>query len=244
MTCYRIKTPDDVAQTLERSGLEFRDWPENASSDGFAAYLLVYGGGEELDTRGLVGKVHRYLETTANARAGEALMQDAQDIAETINDYNGNIRELGMAVQKVRRIYGSLVFDRLALLAVQGDGYREYLEEMVDGLDLSSPVDAALRLIAEAAERFEAFGPNLYRPYECDIVDHVIFMRIVDFDENLADECPWDGSEEYMVPEVVALVRLGQNREVRALATEIAMQRRIGAAQAPAVVTSPRSKAL
>jgi hypothetical protein len=244
MTCYRTKTPDDVNHAIEHSGLGDWDWPANASREGFAAYLLVTGGKEELDTYRLAEKVLTYLEKFGDSQACASLIEDAQGLARNLDEFNAKIHRLGEAVEDVRRRFGGHVVAKLAMLSTMSSGHHQFLEGTPDGLDLSSPLAAALELIGAAADRFDAFDPVLYRPGECGVMDHLITMRILDFDENLAVVSPWDANDEYMVPEVIALVMLGQNRNVHAIATEIAMQRRAAAASGPSSLASRRSKAV
>ena len=240
MTCYRTKTPEDVNHAIEHSGLGDWNWPAHGSREGFAAYLLVTGGKEDLDTIALAEKVCTYLEEFGDPQTCASMMEDAEGLAKNLGEFNAKIRELGEAVEDVRRRFGSYVVLRLALLSTMRSGHRLFLETTPDGLDLSSPFAAALELIGAAADRFDAFDPVLYTPGECDVMDHLIITRILEFDENLAVVSPWDANDEYMVPEVIALVRLGQNRDVRAIATEIAMRRRGDAVPAaPSVISRP-----
>lgn len=207
MSIYRNCSPEDAHELMYDEHLEAYPWPDGRSVQGFVTWLWKHGP-EHLDTRTLARFVNEYLES---------------DIADEF-EYFDHLKEGVQGLQDEIEAFGA------AVAAVRAGGDGDEVMRLIAGLAASrDPVNhlagihtgwwpsiyGAMQTLSVAGECFNNYFYDSYVPGRDDVEDYFVQSSACYADEVIRRADPYSGREEYQQLEVLALVRLTHNFELR-----------------------------
>jgi hypothetical protein len=214
MSTYRVRTLHDAGNVIYQSGLCLWDWPNGGSPTGFANWLFVQAK-SEINTQQLASDLRDYLEGIGSSYDNDPCGKVALDRGKAIDDYNFRVAEIGATIARIRALeHGNETMRNVAKLATAKEP-----SEFLNSLPATCLPDIAHALDALVTPTMR-FNPTMYDDYvpgTSIYEDALIAHTAATLDESLASELKWDGRDKYRVLEVVAIVRLGQSQEIRAL---------------------------